>query len=315
VTSLLTTIAKAALKAFPARPTAEYLPMDEVTPEHAIRRAGGELADEESGGLLKFFGDTVDLPGGAILDLGCGYGGRTVAFQRRFGRRTFGIDVDPRMVAPAARFARSIGVDEAFFVAGVGEDLPFADASFSTILSYDVLEHVEDPERCLAECARVLAPGGLFFLVFPPYYHPTGAHLEGYVSHLPYANVLFSQRVLLRAVEEILDERGDGFRPRPLRPSDKLYCLNGLTIRGFQRALARSDLEVVSMKLLPLFSELNRKYDAWKMKYYAWAFSLLARAPVVRESFTHRVVAILRKPEAEARVRDRAPASVTAAMT
>jgi SAM-dependent methyltransferase len=295
VTTILTKIAKAALQAFPARPSAEYLPMEEVTPEHAARRARGELEDEEAGGLLKFF-ERIEVPGGAILDLGCGYGGRTIAFQRRFGGRVYGLDVDARMVGPASRFAHSVGVEEAYFVAGVGEALPFADGSFSTILSYDVLEHVEDPERCLAECARVLEPGGLCLLVFPPYYHPTGAHLEGYVSHLPYANVLFPRRVLLEAVDEILDERGDGFRPRPLRPADKLYCLNGLTIGGFRRALSRSEFEVVSLQLLPLFSKLNRKYGAWRMRYYAWAFSLLARVPVVREAFTHRVVAALRKP-------------------
>jgi SAM-dependent methyltransferase len=200
--------------------------------------------------------------------------------------------------------------------AAVVESLLFADESFTTFLTYDVLEHVEDPERCLAECARVLQPGGLFMLVFPPYYHPTGAHLEGYVSHLPYANVLFPQRVLLRAVDEVLDERGDGFRPRPLRPTDKLYCLNGLTIRGFRDALARSGFDVVSLRLLPLFSKRNRKYDAWKMRYYAWAFSLLTRIPMVRESFTHRVVAVLRKPARDAAqvyARDRARDKVTVA--
>jgi SAM-dependent methyltransferase len=321
VSSILTKIAKAALKAFPARPSAEYLPMDEVTPEHAARRAKGELEDEESGGLMKFFDAAPDLPEGAILDLGCGYGGRTIAFQRRFGHRAYGIDVDPRMVGPARRFARSLGVEDADFVAAVGEDLPFADESIATILSYDVLEHVEDPEQCLAECARVLKPGGLFLLVFPPYHHPTGAHLEGYVSHLPYANVLFSQRVLLSAVDEILDERGDGFRPRPLRPTDKLYCLNGLTIRGFRDALSRSGFEVASLRLLPLFSELNRKYDAWKMRYYAWAFSLLTHVPVARECFTHRVVAVLRKPATGIGARnrpvvapDRARTGVTAAI-
>jgi SAM-dependent methyltransferase len=212
------------------------------------------------------------------------------------GGRAYGIDVDPRMVGPATRFARSVGADDVFFAAAVGEALPFAGESFDMILSYDVLEHVQDPERCLAECARVLRPGGQFVLVFPPYYHPTGAHLEGYVSHLPYANVVFPQRVLLSAVDEVLEERGDGFKPRPLRPGDKLYCLNGLTIAGFRRALARSDFEVVSLRLLPLFSKLNRKYEAWRMRYYAWAFSLLTKVPAVRECFTHRVVAVLRKP-------------------
>jgi len=106
VSGLFTKIAKTALRAFPARPSAEYLPMEEVTPEHAERRARGELADEEAGGLLKFFEEAVEIPDGALLDLGCGYGGRTVAFQRRFGVRALGIDVDPRMVGPGQSFAR-----------------------------------------------------------------------------------------------------------------------------------------------------------------------------------------------------------------
>ena len=113
---------------------------------------------------------------------------------------------------------------------------------------------------------------------------------------MPYANVLFPSSVLVRAVDELLEERGDGFRPRPLRPRDKLYCLNGLTVRGFRDALEGLDLEVEHLRLLPLFSRMNRKYDAWRMKYYAWAFSVLASVPVLQEGFTHRVVAALRKP-------------------
>jgi hypothetical protein len=71
--------------------------------------------------------------------------------------------------------------------------------------------------------------------------------------------------------------------------------LNGLTIAGFRDLLARLDYEVVSYEQLPLFSRLNRKYDAWKMKYYAWVFAALRSMPVVQEYFTHRIVAVLRK--------------------
>jgi SAM-dependent methyltransferase len=293
---LLTNVAKLVLRSLPARPSAEYLPFDQITPEHAASRARGELEDERAGGFLKFFGPDVPIAGASVLDLGCGYGGRTVEFQQMVGGLAIGIDVDPRMLGPAARFAASEGPGPVAYAAAVGEALPFADDSFDLIFSYDVLEHVEDPERCLEECARVLKPGGMFLLVFPPYFHPTGAHLEGYVSHVPYANVLFPGPVLLRAVDEILAERGDGFVPRPLRPRDKLYCLNGLTVRGFREIVDRSELEVASLRLLPLFSPLNRRYEAWRMRYYAWFFALLARLPVVREGFTHRVVAALRKP-------------------
>jgi SAM-dependent methyltransferase len=57
---------------------------------------------------------------------------------------------------------------------GVAEDLPCEDSSFDVVLCTQVLEHVDDPTRVLAEIYRVLAPGGVLFLsthgVF--LYHP-----------------------------------------------------------------------------------------------------------------------------------------------
>ncbi len=45
--------------------------------------------------------------------------------------------------------------------------LPFADASWSLVISQEVLEHVRDMDRCVAECFRVLKPGGIFFCQMP----------------------------------------------------------------------------------------------------------------------------------------------------
>lgn len=45
-------------------------------------------------------------------------------------------------------------------VLGIGESLPFADASFEAVLSLAVLEHVRDPFSCAREILRVLKPGG-----------------------------------------------------------------------------------------------------------------------------------------------------------
>lgn len=291
--SFLTNIAKAFLQLFPAYPAPNYL---ESTDDSGMRCAREEFGDERAGGFLKFFGGRIKLSGGIILDLGCGYGGRTVEYQRLVRGHTIGLEISPRMAASALRFARSMNTDDISFVAGAGESLPFTSDSIDLVLCYDVFEHVEYPEQCLAECWRVLKPGGMFLLVFPPYFHPTGSHLEGYVSHAPYANLIFPRQILLRAIDEILEDRKDVYRPLPLRLHDKLYSLNGLTLRRFKEILKRSDFEVVSLKLLPLFSKMNRKYDAWKMQYYGWMFYLLPHIPVVQECFTHRVVAVLRRP-------------------
>lgn len=45
--------------------------------------------------------------------------------------------------------------------------LPYADASFDLVIHSDTLEHVPDPIRALAECRRVLAPGGSLCFTIP----------------------------------------------------------------------------------------------------------------------------------------------------
>ena len=156
--------------------------------------------------------------------------------------------------------------------------------------------YVQDPERTLAEVYRVLKPAGLFLTVFPPYFHPKGSHLEGYVSRAPYVNLLFPSKVLLPAIDEVLKERGDGYRPQALRPGDRLYSLNGVTIRSFRAMLNRSNFEVLRLEFLPLLNKMIRQFHGWKMHYYAWLFYPLSRIPVLQELFTHRIVATLRKP-------------------
>jgi SAM-dependent methyltransferase len=47
------------------------------------------------------------------------------------------------------------------------EDLSFADDQLNLVISNDVLEHVNDPQKALAEIFRVLAPGGELFLTIP----------------------------------------------------------------------------------------------------------------------------------------------------
>ena len=45
--------------------------------------------------------------------------------------------------------------------------LPFADATFASVVAIHSIEHVPDPERMLAEVARVLAPGGRAMFATP----------------------------------------------------------------------------------------------------------------------------------------------------
>lgn len=98
--------------------------------------------------------------GRQVLDLGCAGGFMAEALDDRSARVT-GIDPAARAVAAARAHAAETG-REIRYDTGVGEDLPYGDAAFDAVVCVDVLEHVADLPRVIAEVARVLRPGGVF---------------------------------------------------------------------------------------------------------------------------------------------------------
>ncbi|GIW06778.1 MAG: hypothetical protein KatS3mg060_1583 [Dehalococcoidia bacterium] len=106
----------------------------------------------------RFFAERV--PAGVVLDLGCGAGEGAASLAD--GRRVVAVDEDREALA----FARS-RFPSPFFVQLDGEWLAFADASFDGVISVEVIEHVQNPERYLDEARRVLKPGGVFVLTTP----------------------------------------------------------------------------------------------------------------------------------------------------
>lgn len=103
----------------------------------------------------------VDPHGVATLDVGCG-GGLLAEEFARLGCRVTGVDPAEAALAVARSHAAASGLNIAY-VAGAGEALPFPDAACGIVLCCDALEHVANPEPVIAEIARVLAPGGVFF--------------------------------------------------------------------------------------------------------------------------------------------------------
>jgi SAM-dependent methyltransferase len=96
-----------------------------------------------------------------ILDLGCGPGNALC----RLGRRGVAIGMDFSLDALA--FARSKGKFPVLSADATA--LPFASASVDCVVALDVLEHVEDDEKALAEITRVLRPGGVFIFTVPAF--------------------------------------------------------------------------------------------------------------------------------------------------
>lgn len=88
-----------------------------------------------------------------VLEVGCGPGELAARIQNELGADVVAVDISPRMV----ELARGRGVD-----ARVGDvmELPFATGEFDCAVAAWMLYHVPDPDRALAELARVLTSRG-----------------------------------------------------------------------------------------------------------------------------------------------------------
>ena len=97
-----------------------------------------------------------------ILDVGCGGG---LICEELAQRQAIMIGIDPAQGAleTARLHAQSNGLGHnIYYQQGYAEALPYADGSFSAIVSFDTLEHVQNLQAAIREIARVLAPGGVF---------------------------------------------------------------------------------------------------------------------------------------------------------
>jgi ubiquinone/menaquinone biosynthesis C-methylase UbiE len=118
------------------------------------------LRDELDGWLSECL-----APDATVLDLGCG-GGQFLAVLAERGQRAVGVDVSLEWLVVAERM---IGKHpgSVTLVAALAESLPFADASFSGVVSIDVFEHIGDQPAYLREMDRVLAARGFVALSTP----------------------------------------------------------------------------------------------------------------------------------------------------
>ncbi|MCA9320317.1 MAG: class I SAM-dependent methyltransferase [Planctomycetes bacterium] len=109
-----------------------------------------------------------------VLDLGCGVGGMLQPLSK-YGA-VVGMDLDRGSVG----FCRQRGFPDV--LRAKGNHLPFADESFGLVGAFDVIEHIPEDTETMAECHRVLAPGG-FLIVSGPAYQCLFTHQDRMVHH------------------------------------------------------------------------------------------------------------------------------------
>jgi ArsR family transcriptional regulator len=110
-----------------------------------------------------------EAPFDSLLDLGTGTG-RMLELLAPFYSRAVGIDASPAMLSVARANLDRAGLAAAQVRHGDIQHLPFGRNAFDVVTIHQVLHYLDEPERAIAEAARVLRPGGRLLIVdFAPH--------------------------------------------------------------------------------------------------------------------------------------------------
>jgi SAM-dependent methyltransferase len=152
----------------------------------------------------------------SILDVGCGPGYVSAGAAER-DAIPVGLDFSKEMIAIAKRMFPSIEFRE-----GDAQNLPFAEATFDRVVANFSLLHLAEPERAMAEAARVLKPGGRF-------------------AFTTWAKV--SENPFVKLVDDAIQAHGDADVDLP--PGPPFYLFENET--EFRGALERAGFDGVGM--------------------------------------------------------------------
>lgn len=232
----------------------------------------------------KYTSDAM-FKGKTVLDMGCGAAGKSLYYVSLGAKRVVGVDHVPYYEREAMNLAAKLGFASRFnFICASADDLPFPNNSFETIIMNDFMEHISEPESALLEALRLLTPDGSLYINFPPYYHPSGAHMSD-VINLPWAHMFFSEKALVAAYKDLVKDLPDAKERINLRiqtdinGNDYIGYINKMTLKRFNKILKQKDIKPAYYKEIPL-----RPY-----------FMPLAKIPVVKEMFVKMAVCVINK--------------------
>lgn len=109
--------------------------------------------------------DTAIFRKKKCLDLGCGRGRYSIALSLLGASEVIGVDISKEAISDAQKRVKALGLQNVTFQHQTAEDLPFPSAFFDCVIFSGVLMHMENPDKGIAEIARVLKPGGLVYML------------------------------------------------------------------------------------------------------------------------------------------------------
>ena len=245
----------------------------------------------------------IELTGRNVLDFGCGDGALSLFLaMKQSPASIIGVDLDPAAIERAkaarssAQIPSSVHLD---FLLGSTDGLPIPDTSVDFLVAFDCLEHVMSPLAIFRDWFRVLRPGGRCLLEWFPYKGPWGPHMEALIP-VPWAHVLFGQKAMFRAAEQLydlphfvprhwdLDENGNK-KPNKWKQWSSFKeqgYINELDIKTFGSLIQAAGLKIARLE--------NRSFGGSPLRRVTG--HILMRLPLIGEHFVSYTVIELLRP-------------------
>ncbi len=237
--------------------------------------------------------------GKRVLDAGCGWGGKMVYFSQHSSALSFdGFDLPGYQPQVSEEFARQHNVTNCTFTNGFAEAMPYEDGRFDLVMMDDVLEHVQDPEKTMRECWRVLRPGGELLMRFPSFKMMEAHHLDRAIR-LPAMQYVLPMKTWSAGLNERLlrSENTKTYVPfsRTIKTKyhpDINYDLNGIDFTHFKALVKEIGFEPRVLTMLPYIRDMQNARRKWLRALYL----LLYRIPALQEFLSHTIVFYGQKP-------------------
>lgn len=214
-------------------------------------------------------------PSAAVCEIGCAEGGVLAAFADHGASYSLGTDIqEPLLRLVSTPVWKQLGYDITFTQHDViYDDIPHEwQQRFDVVLLRDVIEHLDDPGIALKNIARIMKPGGVVVVTFPPYTSAFGGHqqlLGTKLGGLPFVHLL------PWSIFGAMVRQGDPVNQEEVERLHKIRC----SAQGVINASVAAGMTVLDQRYFGL-----RPVFRWKYKQPIPSFELgpLAALPGMR---------------------------------
>jgi len=196
-------------------------------------------------------------PSAAVCEIGCAEGGVLAAFADQGASYSLGTDIqEPLLRIVSTPVWTELGYSITFTQHDViYDDIPQEwQHRFDVVLLRDVIEHLDDAGIALKNIARIMKPGGVVLVTFPPYTSPFGGHqqlLGTKLGALPFVHLL------PWSIFGAMVRKGDSVNQEEVERLHTIRC----SAQKVMHAASRAGLTIVDQRFFGLRPVFRWKYQ------------------------------------------------------